>query len=182
MKNPDAAHPFERAGLGIAPFRFVGVDRRVGPIRMADGSEVGSPGQPMGCCAYCSQGIAECCIIRDATGKTFIVGNVCVGKTLDAELVAVTTKAVKVFRNAANREKREAKRERDFQRDKGTVDAARGTFARPEVRATLAAKPHPMISGLTLADYADWMLSNAGMSGRVRVAHMIETAVRPSSL
>ena len=74
-------HPFEDAGLGVAPFRFVGVENRVGPISLGNGVTVGAPGQPMGVCDYCSQGIKECCIIQDSTGKTFVVGNVCVGKT-----------------------------------------------------------------------------------------------------
>ena len=31
------SHPFERAGLGKAPFRLVGVERRVGPINLGGG-------------------------------------------------------------------------------------------------------------------------------------------------
>ena len=80
-------HVFTRSNLGAAPFFCVGVYQKVGPIMMADGSEIGSPGQAMGICAHCGTGIADCYIIRSADGKQFDVGSSCVEKTGDAGLI-----------------------------------------------------------------------------------------------
>ena len=72
-------HPFERAGLGRAPFHLVGHDRCVGPIRLDDGvTEIGYPGQPMGTCDFCGQGIANRMLIASSDGQRFVVGIDCV--------------------------------------------------------------------------------------------------------
>src|SRR5690606_10356456 len=83
-KENTKMHPFEKAGLGKAPFKYVGVEIKSGPLRFTnpDGTEtqVGAPGQPMGCCKYCYQGIKECHIVRSADGKVFEVGCDCIQK------------------------------------------------------------------------------------------------------
>lgn len=166
-------HPFEAAGLGRAPFRLVAIEERRGPIPMLDAegrptnSMVGSPGQPMGSCAYCATAIAECCIIRDADGKTFVVGNVCVYKTGDAALVDVTKREV-------NRRRLERKHELDAAR----IERVRETIARDDVRAALAAKTSPNRSDDTLLDWAEWMLTNAGTTGRIKVCRAVEKAAK----
>jgi len=162
-----AQHVFERAGLGRAPFRFIGCVRKVGPIDLGNGMFVGAPGQPMGACKYCGQGIAECCLIEDADGKTFEVGNVCVRKTGDAGL----RKAVEAHARRARAASADAR-----------ILRALDALAEPEVKAALAARPHPQpwgaAKGLTLADWADWMFRNAGRTGRVKVARAIEAIAR----
>ena len=70
-------HPFEQANLGQAPFRIVGYDQAVGPIRCADGGEIGAPGQPMGTCAHCGQGIKYRAHVRSHDGRSFTVGLDC---------------------------------------------------------------------------------------------------------
>jgi hypothetical protein len=65
-------HVFERAGLGHAPFRVVGVDYRRGPMH-----------EPIGTCDFCGQRIAECWLIRSADGRRFVVCCDCVAKTRD---------------------------------------------------------------------------------------------------
>jgi len=80
-------HVFTRSKLGAAPFRCIGVHQKLGPIRMADGTEIGYPGQPMGVCAHCGTGIADCYVIRSAEGHEFVVGSSCVEKTGDAGLL-----------------------------------------------------------------------------------------------
>ena len=69
----NAAHPFEKAGLGIAPFRCVGV--RENRIKHPDGTT-----QPGGTCSYCGTGIAYECVIQDARGQRAVVGCDCVRK------------------------------------------------------------------------------------------------------
>lgn len=165
-------HKFEQAGLGRAPFRFIGVEYRVGPIRIEhDGitTEIGAPGQPMGVCAYCAQGIAECCVIQDADGKRFIVGNVCVAKTGDRGLVDLTKRAVREFRTKAAQARQDAK-----------IARARVQLAEPAVRERLAQQPHPYdsmaLSGKTRLDWAEWMMRNAGRKGKCEVAKFLEVS------
>ena len=164
-------HAFEKAGLGLAPFRFVGVECRVGPIRQAnkDGTvtEIGSPGQPMGCCEYCGQGIKECCIIRDRTGKEFIVGNVCVGKTHDKGLVDATKAAV-------NKMRLKAKKVKDAER----IERGQAALQDAGVVRRLDNMNHPRISGKTMHDYVTWMFRYAGTAGKIRACRIIEEAVK----
>lgn len=80
-------HVFEKARLGVAPFRFIGCEEKRGPIRLANGTEIGYAGQPMGTCDYCGQGIAICCSILSADGRKFVVGSDCVARTGDAGII-----------------------------------------------------------------------------------------------
>lgn len=175
-------HPFAQAGLGVAPFRCIGVEYRVGPVKsvidFGNGPvqvEIGSAGQPMGSCAYCGQGIAECCVIQDGNGKTFIVGNQCVAKAYRDYGFAVPDSKLEKERKAALKAAR-ADRERTIAAELNwrlENDA--------ELVATLTAKPHPMgfkdrATGtpLTMLDWAKWMMSNSGASGRTRVRRAID--------
>jgi hypothetical protein len=73
-------HVFERAGLGRAPFRCIGVSEQF--ITHPDGTT-----QASGSCAYCGTGIRYVCAIRSADGRTFKVGTDCVAKTDDNGLI-----------------------------------------------------------------------------------------------
>lgn len=166
-------HPFEKAGLGRAPFRFIGVEVKIGPIMLDDGmTMVGSPGQPMGTCAYCGNGIAECCHIRDADGKTFIVGNVCVNKTADKPLISKVKLAMRK-RNAEKRKAREAAR----------IERMLETFAREDVKAVLATTDSPNAyraaeRGETALCWAEFMVANAGNKGKIEVARKVEAIAK----
>lgn len=75
-------HKFEQAGLGLAPFSYVGMHEKVYvPCP-------GAPAQPAGTCQYCGNGIRYCCNIRSADGKEFIVGTDCVRKVYSVTNVA----------------------------------------------------------------------------------------------
>lgn len=172
MCNAETIHKFEAAGCGVAPFRVLGVEVRVGPLKFVDKKSgldvtVGSPGQPMGCCDYCGQGIAECWIIVDAKGHRFMVGSTCVNKTGDAGL---------------RRGMAPHKRKLAHARDDARIAAARELGNRDDVRGALEALPHPnpyrAEQGDTLADWCGWMLSNAGRSGMIKVARVIEKAAK----
>jgi len=67
-------HPFERSGLGIAPFRCVGVTENV--FVMADGSTKAG-----GTCSHCGTGIRFEFHIRSSDDRKFKVGCDCVAKT-----------------------------------------------------------------------------------------------------
>lgn len=90
-------HPFQRAGLGKAPFRVVGVAERVhvipGVLSKAGGS-----------CHYCATGIRYAVIVRSADGHVFDVGLDCARK-VDGEMYREARRA---FREERGREAREA--------------------------------------------------------------------------
>jgi hypothetical protein len=167
MSN-EKIHKFELAGLGKAPFRYTGWEERRGPIAMADGTLVGAPGQPMGTCDYCGQGIAICCHILSSDGRAFIVGSDCVAKTGDAGLKRI------VKQEDAKRQ-RERRCTREGER---IIDAKRAFVAN---RSVFEAMPHPRGfknrdtgEPLTMADQIDWMLRCAGHTGKYRTARNIE--------
>ena len=150
-------HAFETAGLGLAPFRFVGcVEKKYQACH-------GAPIQPGGTCDFCGNAIMECCVIISSDGRTFMVGSVCVYKTGDAGLVRVV---------------KADERRRKAERDAARIVAARQTIARDDVRSALAAKPHPMFDDSTLLNWCLWMLDHAGTSGRIKAARSIEQAAK----
>ena len=68
-------HKFELAGLGLAPFRFIGANEK--RITYPDGSsKAGSS------CDYCATGIALECWVESADGKRFKVGCNCIEKVV----------------------------------------------------------------------------------------------------
>lgn len=166
-------HVFEKAGLGKAPFRFVGMYRDVGPKQMGDGLTCGAPGQPMGTCDYCGTGIADCCSIRSSDGKTFIVGTTCVNKTGDAGLI-------KAYKSSP--EYREQMRQQRV---------ALATKKRQEIKRLMAehedllrSLPHPKgftewgtNTPLTAYDYVDWMVQHSGAAGRHRLLQWLRKEV-----
>lgn len=79
----NVGHPFERAGLGRAPFRMTGCTRRLYQACH------GAPIQPGAACDYCGTGIIWTFTIQSDDGKTFIVGSDCVRKTADTGLIKV---------------------------------------------------------------------------------------------
>lgn len=105
-------HPFERAGLGLAPFRFVGMveqDKAYGEV-ILNRAEFQATGvavttKPGGSCAYCGTYIVNMYNVRSADGRTFHVGNDCVERVGDRKLV----EAVKVAAAKLGRAKRVAR-------------------------------------------------------------------------
>ena len=164
-------HPFEKAGLGKAPFRFVGIETRIGPMPMLDkdgnptNTMVGSPGQPLGTCALCGQSIAECCFIKSTDGKLFMVGNVCVHKTGDARLDRDVKDAV-----------RSLKREKRHAREAARIEACQIALHDSAIREALETQPHPNphFTRNTLLGWALWMMENAGNSGMIQVCRIVE--------
>lgn len=66
-------HPFQKSGLGLAPFRCVGVQENV--------YVSGGYAQAGGSCDYCGTGIRWEFLIRSADNRNFKVGCDCVEKT-----------------------------------------------------------------------------------------------------
>ena len=148
-------HPFEAAGLGVAPFHFVGMTEKSGPIKLGNGLTVGAPGQPMGTCDYCGQGIKYCCSIKAADGAEFIVGNDCVRKTYKKGSRVLTD-----VQRAVNARKTEIRNAKLAKRRIVAVELFE------QHRAAIAELPHSnrywADQGRTRADEVQWMIERAG--------------------
>jgi hypothetical protein len=124
----DKVHPFERAGLGVAPFKFVG---------WHESKFQAHPGAPVkagSSCDYCPQAIMIVCVIEDAHGKRFKVGCDCARKAGGAKLVARVEKAMtereREIRKARSEKRRTQRRAKpasqaqiDYARKLGATDA-----------------------------------------------------------
>lgn len=170
--TPATIHAFEKAGLGKAPFRYLGCRRLVGPIRMAqpDGTvlEVGAPGQPMGSCAYCFQGIAEIHSVKSADGKVFTVGCDCIRRVSEPG-EPVLTKAEAASKKLRN----EKARARHAAKAKCSKAELAELLADESVRGKLAALPSEFAwkaaKGGTALDDAEWLAPKCGHAGRVKL-------------
>jgi hypothetical protein len=104
-------HPFEKAGLGKAPFKCVAVTVNV--YDSGAGSLFGSYKQPGGSCDYCGTGIMYEYWITGADGSKFKVGSDCVAKTGGhqhvSEFKAIKAKHMAEKRSAKRKEKWEAR-------------------------------------------------------------------------
>ena len=145
----EKVHVFEAAGLGKAPFAFVGWYEDRGPKVMGDGYTVGAPGQPMGTCEYCGTGIAICCQVQSSDGRTFVVGSDCVAKTGDAGL----KKKVDELKAEAIRKKQ------------GETISANWAWVEKN-REKLATLPY---GRYTMLESIEWFYKNAGRSGKIRI-------------
>lgn len=162
-------HPFERAGLGAAPFQFLGVSEKIYVACP------GAPEQPAGTCDYCGNGIRYVFHVRSADGRESGVGCDCIRKVDRACLVKEAEKAMAGIERA----KRQAKTAARNAKTRARIDAALAVYdASPAMQSAFAARPHPFAAmakeGRTLADWVEWMRRMAGMSGLLKVAKMIE--------
>ena len=164
-------HKFELSGLGKAPYVFLGVTQNW---------HSAAPGhkQPGGCCDYCSTGIAFEFWLRSADGRKFKVGSDCILKTShDRSLIVAVKTEVQKHQKALRDARAEVKRAADVAR----IEAAKVRL--PEVADRLRKEPHPQAESIqflrdkTKLDWAEWMLANAGTSGRLAVARAIEELV-----
>lgn len=168
-------HRFQEAGLGLAPFACIGVEERRGPITLADGTRSGAPGQPMGTCAYCGTGIAECFCIQSSDGRLFIVGCECVKKTGDSGLRVVVEEHIKTIRRQQRARRQEVK-----------LQAARDRMNDPATQSDLKALPHPhaglAADGKTAFDYITYIWDVSGSSGRARIGLCIDSILSPEAV
>lgn len=166
METTNTVHAFEKAGLGKAPFRFVGAiqqDLCYGEaiLNRAEFERTGIAitTKPGGSCDFCGQYIVNMYQIESSDGRRFKVGCDCVEKTGDAGLC----RKVAEHRRKSARAKRVAK-----------ADAVRGSIAAilssSANRKALRAAPHPRgFAGQTALDNVRWMLKNAGAAGRAKL-------------
>ena len=154
MTMETSIHKFERAGLGKAPFRYIGMFEKVYQACH------GAPIQPGSSCDYCGAGIRYVFQVRSADGKTFKVGCDCIHKVGDAGLRRV------IARDEAKI--RKANADVLFGRK---LMAAVDALGNPTL---LTDQPHPYARpGETARDCVIWLLKNAGVAGRTRACKAI---------
>jgi len=120
-------HKFELAGLGFAPFRFVGIWEM--PSR---GFQANYPNQynrmiasapcSVGSCHYCGMGISVHYLVKDMNGKVSAVGSECINKAGDAGLMDAA-------RYAKNKRIREKKRAKQLQQHEARLFGERLIYA-----------------------------------------------------
>lgn len=161
-------HPFEKAGLGKAPFRCVGVETKVGPIVTPDGTTIGSPGQPMGSCQYCGTGISDCFWIVSADNKRFYVGCDCVRKTADegSTLLTQVEAAYKKLKKAAGVRKALAK----LDSDPAILERLIGSNNRVSVEGWVAKCRQTPAGEAILANHIDRILKHDADKTRIAAA------------
>ena len=173
-------HKFEIAGLGKAPFKYVGNYTDVGPrVWEKDGIryESGAPGQPMGTCDYCGQGIKFCFEIKSADGKKFVVGSDCVMKT--------HAKGDRVY-SAVEQEVLRFKREARHANEKKKIAELREMLKDDAVREVLAGRPHPFKAddaSVSLLSYADGGIDNNawGTAARIRLYRGVKKVLKAAA-
>ena len=166
MTNTTAAetatkkHVFETAGLGKGPFRCVGFE--VKKFQAVPG-DPNCPVQPGSSCDYCGTGIMNVFWVVGSDGRRFKVGCDCVLKTGDAGLRRTVDEHLKKAQGA---------------RDAARIEAAEKLLQEEKVITAFRAAPHPVscmaVRGLSLMDYATWMFTHAGTSGKIKIARLIE--------
>lgn len=174
-------HPWEKAGLGKSPYTYLGMTVESGPYRIVgkDGVEmmVGAPGQPMGCCDYCGQGIKYCHKVRSADGKTFVVGGDCVRRVHDKGHPMITQTERK------EREERNKKaRARFAQKAKESKAELDELLASPELVTKLSALPSDnewrAKQGDTALDQVKYRARWSGHTGRTELLKMLKDPER----
>lgn len=160
-------HPFEKAGLGRAPFRFAGFERRFGPIHLDDGiTTIGAPGQPMGTCDYCGTGIGNIVHVKSADGNRFIIGLDCAVKlTKGYSRRDPVTAAIRKAKNKLAleaRHKREAAKLEEFVTWTEIERAWLEDTADPGTPDWLEEKR-------SLMDKIGWFRRNAGTAGNLKL-------------
>lgn len=160
-----SVHKFEVRGLGLAPFRFVGMTENWYQA-VPD-----APKQPGSSCDYCHAAIGYefWCLSRD--GKRFKVGSDCIHK-YDASGLR---RAISAVERAINR----AKREGQVQRENVRIEAMRTRVESDEaLRSRLAALPLPCRwpgdENRTVLSQVEWDFRNCGHSGRMKAVRWIE--------
>jgi len=176
LANVNTIHVFEASGLGKAPYQFLGVSVKVGPLKLSDGSEVGAPGQPMGSCKFCGTGIKYCFDLRSADGKDFYVGCECIKKSGDRGLLKVVSTFEKQKRQAANEKRRQERRAKQIVWAQESHDRCFELLASSEVKEKLNQKPHPCIPGMTLFNYVEFLVDRARSYSRA--LSIIETEMK----
>lgn len=132
-------HWFESAGLGLAPFRFVGTEHKLFTI---PGTDVCKPGSS---CDYCGTAISQLCWVESSDGKRFKVGSDCIAKAGGVRLA----KALKAHQSTERKAKSEVARANDrAARALTKAEACAAFIAKHDGLAEALKVEHPIIADI----------------------------------
>lgn len=164
----EKVHRFEAAGLGKAPFRFVGYEKRTFQAC------VGAPVQVGGSCDFCGTGIMHTFYCESADNKRFKVGSECIAKVGDTGLRNAIEPELKAIRVEIQKAQKAAEADR-------IAVIAHKINTDPALIFHLNSMKHPQGFSsretgkpLTMLDWAEWMMKNAGHSGKLKVTRILE--------
>jgi hypothetical protein len=158
-----ATHPWTRAGMGNAPFRMTTEDAAHRALRLGGGFAF---------CDACGTAISRVYYVKSADGKVSTVGCTCVDKV--AEFEPRLAEEVAHVKRAEDRKVAADRKSAKLAKDRARIDAAFARLSDPAVRAALAGQPHPKFAGSSLLAWVEWMAGNAGVSGKLAAAKVVE--------
>lgn len=114
------AHRWELAGLGRAPFAYLGMFEKRHDMG-------GGHSKPGGTCDYCGQGILYCFRVESSDKRRFVVGCDCIEHCNDAaeRIVTQAKRALKDYKRAKAGEGRAAKRKAEAEARQARWEAER---------------------------------------------------------
>lgn len=170
--NPEliGKHVFEAAGLGIGPFRCIGM------VEEAYQACADAPIQPAGTCQYCGACIRYCYIVQGkGGGKAFKVGSDCLTRTGDGNLI-------KSYKNLP--EVREAARQKRYAADARVQATLKEMLADTNIRTVLANSPTVGTwngQEESALAFIERSLPWCGMAGRARNLQFIKRCLEAKS-
>lgn len=168
--TPLAIHPFETAGLGLAPFRCIDVIERVFVACQ------GAPRQPGGTCAFCGTGIMSCFVIKSKDGRKFEVGCDCVARTLTACAKTDVERVARQLHESCNKVKTARANARKDARIAAAVAALADNREALDARIYDGVVQHSH-GPRSVAQQAEWMLGHGGRALKMRGAELIEACI-----
>ncbi len=168
-----AIHPFEKCGLGLAPFRCVGSYESK---YQAIPGDPNCPIQPGSSCDYCGNGIMNVFVIRSSDGKEFKVGCDCVARTTQGCAKTLLERDARKVLDAVNKLKTAAANKR-----KDLVIAA--AVAKLEANAGHLESLSVQVYGKqrNALEYLRWMFANGGRTGKLKAAKLLEATLAVGS-
>jgi hypothetical protein len=164
----ETLHIFEEAGLGHAPYKFMGLYSLPSPLIAETNPDMYNlmleeiPHTTLGgagTCSYCGMPIMNLYIIQSLDKETFFVGSECVLKTGDKGLI-----------NLAKRAANEVVTDKRHSKESIAIEVLRSALNEKEVQEYLDTLPHPKgWEGQTFMDYADWMFRHSGNAGKMKL-------------
>lgn len=163
--NAAAVHPWERAGLGVAPYKLVGT------ANVSFRACMGAPVQPGGTCDFCGQGLRLVFSIRASCGSTFRVGCDCVRRVCspaEGVLTQVEASERKHKRKiaAAGRARRAASVEERLKEIRAEHESELAALPHPKAADATSERDCAYWGSKTALDYLDYMLRVCGAQGR----------------